>query len=89
MSRSKYTKAERNVAALICAIAASRLDRSVAYYDTIADEVGADYAALFLAQDAWSEAHKDRNAAEWQWPPEIDAEAEALLRTGFEPEHGP
>lgn len=87
MSRSKYTKAERDVAALICAIAASQSDRSDAFYDRIADDIGADDASLFLAQDAWTDSVERRpgGADFWDWLPERDAEAESMIRTGWEP----
>lgn len=84
----RYTKKERDSAALICAIAASRPDRWRAFYDQIQDDIGAEDSALFLAQDAWSVAHMAHfgRAGVWEWPPEVDAEAEALIRTGWEPE---
>lgn len=72
---SAYTEAQREQAALICAIAASNPTWHEDY-EGICDALGLDVrsAAFCLAYSAWQ-------ACEW---PFVDAEAEALIRTGWE-----
>lgn len=78
------TKHIREQAALICAIAASSPDE---WFSTI--EIG-------LGEDGWCRASHELAVAAWReasrrWPKAgtcksvIDAEAEALLRTGWSP----
>lgn len=75
----KYSKEVREKAALICAIAASTPDLDQAYNRLrclLDKEVGADDEADDLAMAAWRVT---------QYSDFPDAEAEALLRTGWEP----
>lgn len=73
----------REDAALICAIAAS--GGTVGYHAalTIARELGIEdrHDAINLAADAWAQAMVGRS----DWTREVDAEAEALIRTGWSP----
>lgn len=82
----KIGKCTREQATLICAIAASGglwLDgpqnRWTQRYDEIAREINADVGLSILA---WRHVMRTLRCA---WTREVDAEAEALLRTGWTP----
>lgn len=77
-----YTEEVREQAALVCAIAASS-EGLFPWYHDIAECLGLDAgsAALELAVDAWFEVR----AHGLGWNREVDAEAEALIRTGWSP----
>lgn len=85
----KYSKKVREEAALICAIAASGgatigdgSSRAATFeYVIIRLALGVSRRASILATDAWRNARK----FDVMWTREVDAEAEALIRTGFEP----
>jgi molybdopterin/thiamine biosynthesis adenylyltransferase len=83
----KITKRIREEAALICAIAACEpaSQHGVrgwrAYYDCIASDLDVMSESQTLALAAWRHACP----LSVQWTPEMDAEAEAMLRTGWQP----
>ena len=77
---TRYSKKDREDAALICAIAASRLGARQ-YYDHITEECGIGRDVLGLALGAWAAAHYSLGP----WTHETDAEAEALLQSGWTP----
>ena len=79
----------REEAALICAISASSglPSGEGRAYIMLGQDLGAELQAGELAGYAWQEA-MNRNVAingVWRWTREVDAEAEALLRTGWNP----
>lgn len=85
----KYSKRTREDAALICAIAASGgvyLDGDTRWSPVYAmvrkelDDTSDD--CLALAIRAYEHVRRERNGV---WDRETDAEAEALLRTGWSP----
>ena len=80
----KISKKTREQAATICAIAASSEYASDAY-NLAADAIGAGLAALALANDAWGRATNGGFGGEGDDLRADDAEAEALLRTGWTP----
>ena len=83
----------REIAALICAIAASR--PAHAGYSGIAYDLFDAYpgAAVDLALDAWSVImtafdnpdNPDDDDSGRSWPAWVDAEAEVLIRSGWNP----
>jgi len=84
----RYTDAEREEAALICAIAASggvyrewSGDRGRAY-SNIATNTDASNSGLTLAIQAYLHV---LDVTDSYWTREVDAEAEALIRTGWTP----
>lgn len=79
----RYSKRVREEAALICAIAASNRDMND-WYGGVADETGIQRQgeAFDLAIAAWCHALPASGAL---GPGELDAEAEALIRTGWTP----
>ncbi len=81
MSRHRYTKAEREQAALICAIAASNPEFAQAY-DKVCRALGIELsaAAYCLAVEAWDQKLTVQGEPGDQY---VDAEAEALIRTGW------
>jgi hypothetical protein len=84
----KYTKKDRENAALICAIAASSKDACPLYRE-IQRELAASDDAGALAHDAWRYVRdqlRDPFGHAPEWVREHDAEAESLLRTGWVPE---
>lgn len=77
------TDADRETAALICAIAASTPDLHNSYGRVLASTgIEPGSTAANLAYDAWFES--DRNVG-YQVPDVRDAEAEALIRSGWSP----
>jgi hypothetical protein len=79
---SRYTAAEREEAALICAISASSDGMLCSHgllYSTTAEHIEATHAADVLAASAWQVAIV---ALGGSWTPEVDAEAECLIRNG-------
>lgn len=84
----KISKKVREEAALICALqASSDLERCHPELNDndIAATLGVDGQAILLAWNAWLYV---ANALGWPYPiesPVLDAEAEALLRTGWSP----
>jgi hypothetical protein len=85
---ARYTKAEREEAALICAIAASSAIRETTWdvsYRLTGSKNGT--ASSGLADAAWREAVGDeyRNSVWMNRRSEVYAEAEALIRTGWTP----
>lgn len=76
----KISKKVREEAALICAIAASSPGHPL--YCMIERELGLSAKAGDLALRAWSRAGRGVKHFEWH---HVDAEAEALLRTGWSP----
>lgn len=82
---SRYTKEQRDKAAEICAVSASSLPRGDVFYDDICDALGWNDGAFMLANEAWDAAGIPGANDWWSWSQERDAEAEALLRTGWEP----
>ena len=88
----KITKKLREQAAMVCAAAACVRSKSetggTMVYDHIGNLLGVSRAARKLALDAWHAAPNPTD--EWRpdrgWTQARDAEAEALLRTGFVPE---
>ncbi len=84
----RITPAIRREAALMAAtMASSRGDFST---QTVAASVGVSQEAVDLYWDAWAYAQRDssheRGRVNWFGSPVFDAEAEALLRTGYVPE---
>ena len=81
----KITKKVREEAALICAVSAStRVQSGTGFtYSVIASHLGLDdkSPAFMLAFKAWLNARP----IGCDWTQETDAEAEALLRTGWTP----
>ncbi len=87
MSKKRYTKAQREQAAIICAIAASNPRLSQAYRAVCialdlpwCDDRGSDTPAYYLALVSWDKCHLT-----WNCGHNVDAEAEALIRTGWSP----
>lgn len=79
----KYSKKVREEAAMICSIAASNEDYSQAYASVDCDlPVRTSGEAYRLAMAAWRLAFKGNADL-------CDAEAEALIRTGWSPEDEP
>ena len=83
MPRKNFTKAERDMAAVICDASASDGQR---VYADIYRMVGATKPSLDLARAAW-DALWSRAGSPYQlnWTPELDAEAAQLLRDGWSP----
>ncbi len=84
--KKKIDKKTREQAALICAIGASDPgdgDQRLSYDLDIASRLGVrrDSAPVLLAMQAWAVIW-DRDE---KWTQATDAEAEALLRTGWSP----
>lgn len=85
----KYTKEQRETAALVCAVAASSLPVAERYFD-IMGLIGLNppplgkgvNPTLTLALEAWDYV---RQATGLDWSQEQHAEAEALIRTGWTP----
>ena len=78
---------DRETAALICAIAASTPDMRD-NYSSVCFHAGVDVAgpAANLAYDAWFKVHRQLGS---DVPPGVrDAEAEALIRSGWSPSPG-
>ncbi len=76
--KSRYTKKVREEAALIASIVACSGTPAA---DCFLHEPAYD---LYLA--AWNEVTDRLGTVNWRWDdPEIDAEAEALIRTGWTP----
>lgn len=80
----KISKRDREQAALICAIAASAPAGVQPFYDQIADNIDAAGESERLAMRAWKFAWEFA-ANHGKWTREVDAEAEALIRTGWSP----
>lgn len=86
-----FTPRDREQAILICSVAASNPDLTEDYDTTanllgllaLEDEFG-ETVALDLALDAWTEVAKGRRQTA-DPDPEVDAEAECLLREGWCP----
>ncbi len=84
----RITPAIREEAALICAISASwPADRRDHHYLSIGRLIGASDEARSVAADALLAVPDDGSPSGHRlWRREDDAEAEALLRTGYVPE---
>ncbi len=84
----RITPAIRREAALICAISASwPADRSDPDYPSIGWLIGASNDALCVAAETLVAIPDDGSPSGHRlWRREDDAEAEALLRTGYVPE---
>lgn len=83
----RIAKKTREQAALICAIAACEVPEGISYRgprawyaETIGPGLGASQPAIRLAIAAWEHVTKRNSWCQWH-----DAEAEALLRCGWEP----
>lgn len=76
----KITKKLRQDAAFICSITASNPDMCL--YDDIRKRFGLSLRSVNLAVDAWCEVRRQNNLLSYA---ETEAEAEALLRTGWTP----
>lgn len=100
MSR-RYTPLSRELAAVICSIAACRLERVESDYWTVCRDIDLDDASpsaqlAFAAfafvvdqmnlddSDTWP-LRDDRRGTDPSWASWVDAEAEALIRTGWVP----
>lgn len=83
MSTKRINNKVREGAALICGVAASYLGELGPYpfYFMIGPALAVPGEAQDLAGDAWTYVMRDRT----EWTREVDAEAEALLRTGWVP----
>jgi hypothetical protein len=84
----KITRRTKSEAIHICAVAASNPDLTCRY-DHAARAIGASGPALKLAFEAWDAvwwATRNRGEVFDAKDPAFDAEAEALLRTGWTPE---
>ena len=79
----RYSKRVREEAALICAIAASSVS-IYPVYDAFAASVAEHPDSLWLARKAWKRAMEGPPPAS-HWTRVVDAEAEALIRTGWSP----
>ena len=87
----KISKRVREEAALICAASASHVTCYRSHWTAdVATGLGIDGDAIVIA--AWAILHAGRNLG-WEplepgrlWPRSHDAEAEAMLRTGWCPE---
>lgn len=77
--KPRYTKRVREEAALICAIAASA--QSTTFYSSVRHDLDASDESAELAGEAYAYAHERATGRTWL----IDAEAEALIRCGWEP----
>lgn len=85
MASTRIPKKVRDEAILICAIAASTPDYSQ-NYDSVSDEIDPALGSLDLALAAWSHVVDHIYAQEAHLvDDEIDAEAHALLQTGWSP----
>ena len=79
----KVTRKTREQAALLCAVGASQ---PTEFYDQMARDLGVSPAALRLATDAFLTALRERMKRPGSWRGgDVDAEAEAMLRTGWTP----
>lgn len=83
----RISKRVREEAALICAVSASwPADRRDHDYHSISIQIGASNESTLLAADALCAVEDDGSPSGWRlWRREDDAEAEALLHTGWTP----
>lgn len=81
---ARYSKADREAAAVICAVAASTPERMSTLYCHVAAFLYASEQAEELAFMAFMEARRRLRRID-SWRIENDAEAEALIRTGWSP----
>lgn len=85
----RYSRRVREEAALICAIAARAGTREhygwTCVYGNIADAAQVSQDALRLAIHAWALTCV---VSDRKWTRVVDAEAEALIRTGWSPSDG-
>ena len=81
---TRYSKKDREDAALICQIMASTPDVGI-MYSFVTESIGARRrSGIGLALDAWNEAARRSNGA-YHSTPNFILEAECLLRTGWCP----
>ena len=82
----RYTKKQREMAALICDISASAADREV--YANIAEDLGLmyDHPAVDLARSAWDSLwFRVGSPYHLEWTAALDAEAAQMVREGWNP----